>query len=155
MTVVQNQAITDFEFKATGGLSGNFSQFEGQSVVLYFYPKDDTPGCTLESQDFSDMQSKFEALDVIILGVSRDSIASHDRFKEKFRLPFELISDEDVSICNLFDVMKLKNMYGNKVLGIERSTFYIDKQGVLQKEWRKVTAKGHADEVFRFIGENV
>jgi thioredoxin-dependent peroxiredoxin len=119
----------------------------GSAYVLYFYPKDDTPGCTLESQAFRDQIAKFKRLKVRVLGASRDSLASHDKFRKKYDLPFDLISDAEERLCRLFDVIKEKNMYGKKVLGIERSTFLVDAQGVLRKEWRKVKVDGHVDEV--------
>lgn len=119
----------------------------GSAYVLYFYPKDDTPGCTLESQGFRDKHAQFKRLKVRVLGVSRDSLASHAKFQSKHSLPFDLISDADEKLCRLFDVIKEKNMYGRKVLGIERSTFLVDADGVLRREWRKVKVDGHVDEV--------
>jgi thioredoxin-dependent peroxiredoxin len=119
----------------------------GSPYVLYFYPKDDTPGCTLEGQGFRDTQAAFKRLGVRVLGVSRDSMASHDKFRAKYSLPFDLLSDADEKLCKQFDVIKEKNMYGKKVLGIERSTFLVDADGVLRKEWRKVKVDGHVDEV--------
>lgn len=119
----------------------------GAAYVLYFYPKDDTPGCTLESQGFRDHHSAFKRLKVRVLGVSRDSLASHAKFQTKHSLSFDLISDGDEKLCKLFDVIKEKNMYGKKVLGIERSTFLVDKDGVLRHEWRKVKVAGHVEEV--------
>ena len=116
----------------------------GQAYVLYFYPKDDTPGCTLEGKDFRDRHADFKKLGVRVLGVSRDSLASHAKFQGKYDLPFELVSDADETLCKQFDVIKNKNMYGKKVRGIERSTFLIDKAGVLRREWRKVKVAGHA-----------
>jgi peroxiredoxin Q/BCP len=125
----------------------------GHPYVLYFYPKDDTPGCTLESQGFRDLHAKFGKLKVRILGVSRDSLASHAKFQQKYELPFELVSDSDEKLCKQFDVIKEKNMYGKKVLGIERSTFLIDADGVLRKEWRKVKVDGHVDAVLAAAAE--
>jgi peroxiredoxin Q/BCP len=119
----------------------------GTPYVLYFYPKDDTPGCTLESQGFRDQAAAFKQLNVRILGVSRDSLASHAKFKAKHSLPFDLLSDGDEALCRLFDVIKEKNMYGKKVFGIERSTFLVDADGVLRREWRKVKVDGHVAEV--------
>lgn len=119
----------------------------GSPFVLYFYPKDDTPGCTLEGHDFRDRFAEFDKLGVRIIGVSRDSLASHAKFKAKHGLPFELISDPDEVLCRQFDVIKEKNMYGRKVVGIERSTFLVDAKGVLRNEWRKVKVKGHVAEV--------
>ena len=119
----------------------------GAPYVLYFYPKDDTPGYTLEGKDFRDQHGKFRRLKMRILGVSRDSLASHAKFRTKYELPFELVSDSDEALCQLFDVIKDKNMYGKKVRGIERSTFLVDADGVLRQEWRKVKVEGHVAEV--------
>jgi peroxiredoxin Q/BCP len=121
--------------------------------VLYFYPKDDTPGCTLEGKDFRDQHAKFKRLGVRVLGVSRDSLASHARFQGKYDLPFDLIADTDEALCRQFDVIKEKNMYGRKVLGIERSTFLVDADGVLRREWRKVKVDGHVSEVLAAAAE--
>lgn len=125
----------------------------GRAAVIYFYPKDATPGCTTEAQDFRDLMPEFTALDCVIIGVSRDSLKSHEKFKANECLPFDLISDTDESVCQAFDVIKLKNMYGKQVMGIERSTFFFDKQGKLQYHWPKVKAKGHAAEVLAKIKE--
>lgn len=138
----------DFELPATGGKSIRLSQFKGKkNVVLYFYPKDSTPGCTTEGQDFRDHHRKFAARDTVVLGVSRDSLKSHENFKAKQAFPFDLLSDTEEQACRLYDVIKLKNMYGKQVRGIERSTFLIDKAGVLRREWRKVKVAGHVEEV--------
>ena len=123
------------------------TDLKGKYVVIYFYPKDSTPGCTKEGEDFRDLQKEFKKSDSLIFGVSRDSIASHEKFKKKYNFPFNLISDEQESLCNIFDVIKEKNMYGRKYMGIERSTFLIDKKGVMVHEWRKVKVKNHAQEV--------
>jgi len=123
------------------------SDLAGKNVVIYFYPKDSTPGCTKEGEDFRDLYKKFIKSNALIYGVSRDSIASHEKFKSKYNFPFHLISDEDESLCKLFDVIKEKNMYGRKYMGIERSTFLINEKGILVDEWRKVKVKGHAQEV--------
>jgi peroxiredoxin Q/BCP len=139
--------VTDIKLAATGEQDVKISDFKGSNVVLYFYPKDSTPGCTTEGQDFRDAKAKFTRQKTIILGVSRDSIKSHENFKAKQKFNFDLISDADEKLCNQFDVIKEKNMYGKKVMGIERSTFLIDKKGVLQQEWRKVKVAGHVDEV--------
>ena len=143
--------VPDFKLPSTGSKTISLSSLKGQKVVLYFYPKDATPGCTLEGQDFRDMIRKFDALDTVILGVSRDSVASHEKFRSKECFPFDLLSDEDEKLCKLFDVIKEKNMYGKKVMGIERSTFLIDETGVLRQEWRKVKVEGHADEVLQAV----
>jgi peroxiredoxin Q/BCP len=125
----------------------------GKPYVLYFYPKDDTPGCTLESQDFRDRHGEFAKMGVRVLGVSRDTLASHAKFQGKYTLPFELVSDVDEALCRQFDVIKDKNMYGKKVRGIERSTFLVDADGVLRKEWRKVKVEGHVAEVLAAAAE--
>jgi thioredoxin-dependent peroxiredoxin len=125
----------------------------GKPYVLYFYPKDDTPGCTLEGKDFRDRHREFGKLGVRVLGVSRDSLASHAKFQGKYDLPFELVSDADERLCKQFDVIKDKNMYGKKVRGIERSTFLVDAEGVLRKEWRKVKVDGHVAEVLAAAAE--
>lgn len=142
------QAVMDFAIAATSGQAFRLSDFKDKAnIVLYFYPKDSTPGCTTEGQDFRDAYAQFQAADTEIFGVSRDSLNSHENFKAKQSFPFELLSDQDEAICNLFDVIKLKNMYGKQVQGIERSTFLIDKQGILRHEWRKVSVKGHVEAV--------
>ncbi|MCE3045088.1 MULTISPECIES: peroxiredoxin [Legionella] len=141
------ELVKDFQFVATNDLEQKLSDYRGKWLVLYFYPKDATPGCTLESQNFRDAHSRFKHLNAEILGISRDSLSSHDKFKCKQELPFELISDQDEAICNLFDVIKMKMMYGKQVRGIERSTFLIDPEGVLRKEWRKVSVDNHVKEV--------
>jgi peroxiredoxin Q/BCP len=125
----------------------------GRAYVLYFYPKDDTPGCTLEGKDFRDRHADFGKLGVRVLGVSRDSLASHTKFQGKYALPFELVSDADETLCKQFDVIKNKNLYGKKVRGIERSTFLVDAEGVLRREWRKVKVDGHVAEVLKAAAE--
>lgn len=141
----------DFELPATGDKTLKLSQLKGKNVVLYFYPKDSTPGCTLEGQDFRDNIRKFRARKTVILGVSRDSLKSHEKFKDAQAFPFDLLSDGDEKLCRLFDVIKEKNMYGKKVMGVERSTFLIDKTGKLRQEWRKVKVKGHVEEVLEAV----
>lgn len=145
------QVVPDFEFSATNNLNGHLSDFKGQTVVLYFYPKDATPGCTTEGQDFRDAYPQFKSVNTQIFGISRDSLKSHENFKAKQNFPFELISDKEEQLCQLFDVIKMKSMYGKQVRGIERSTFIIDKDGVLVHEWRKVSVKGHVEEVLNFL----
>ena len=130
------------------------NDFNGKYIVIYFYPKDSTPGCTKEGEDFRDLHKEFIKSNAQIYGVSRDSIASHQKFKAKYKFPFHLISDEDESLCKLFDVIKEKNMYGRKYMGIERSTFLINDKGQLLSEWRKVKVKGHAQEVLDTLRNN-
>ncbi|MDF1757568.1 MAG: peroxiredoxin [Legionellaceae bacterium] len=137
----------DLEFQATSQLEGNLADYIGQWLILYFYPKDSTPGCTLEGQDFRDNYSSFNNLNANILGISRDSLKSHENFKSKQEFPFELISDSEEVFCKAFDVIKMKNMYGKQVRGIERSTFLINPDGIIQEIWRKVKVKGHVLDV--------
>ncbi|MGZ0079380.1 peroxiredoxin [Methylomonas sp. YC3] len=143
--------VPDFEIAATGEKTVKLSDYRGKKVVLYFYPKDNTPGCTQEGQGFRDNIERFNQLNAVILGVSRDSVKMHEGFKCKQEFPFDLLSDQDESLCNLFDVIKMKNMYGKQVRGIERSTFLIDEAGVLVKEWRKVQVKTHIAEVLDYL----
>ena len=137
----------NFKLPATGDQQFELKSLRGKKVVLYFYPKDNTPGCTNESKDFAAANAKFKRAGATVIGVSRDSIASHDKFRDKYDLPFHLVSDSDETACKLYDVIKEKNMYGRKVMGIERSTFLIDEKGKLRQEWRKVKVAGHVDEV--------
>ncbi len=146
-TVSAGKKVADFSTAATGEKTVRLKDCRGKNVVIYFYPKDSTPGCTLEGQDFRDNQAKFERLNTVIFGVSRDSLALHEKFREKQGFKFDLLSDSDEKLCKLFDVIREKNMYGRKVIGIERSTFLIDDQGVLRQEWRKVRVKDHVAEV--------
>lgn len=148
-----NRLVADFKSDATGDKQLRLKDFHGQNVVLYFYPKDSTPGCTLEGQDFRDLHSKFKRQKTVILGVSRDSIAAHEKFREKQKLPFDLLSDADEKLCAEFDVIREKTLYGRKFMGIERSTFLIDTSGTLWREWRKVKVKGHAAEVLDAVRE--
>ncbi len=141
------EKIPPMPFKATGNLSTLFSRYEGRWLVIYFYPKDATPGCTTEGCDFRDNEKEFSLYNTAILGVSRDSITSHEKFKQKYQFPFELISDVDEAICQAFDVIKMKSMYGKQVRGIERSTFIVDPNGIIRHIFRKVRAKGHVEEV--------
>ena len=143
--------IPNFSLPATSGQTFDLAAQRGNAVVIYFYPKDSTPGCTTEGQQFRDLYDQFQAAGAIVLGVSRDSLKSHENFKAKQNFPFELGSDADEALCNLFGVMKLKNMYGKQVRGIERSTFVIDRNGVLRREWRGVKVPGHAQEVLDFV----
>lgn len=146
-----DQPAPDFELPATGGKRFRLSRARGKHLVLYFYPKDNTPGCTSEGQQFRDLHSEFQKLGCAIYGVSRDSIRSHENFKAKMRFPFELLSDGGETACKLYEVIKMKSIYGRKVRGIERSTFAIDAGGVLRREWRGVRVPGHAREVFEFV----
>lgn len=143
--------LSDFTLPATGEKDISLSDLQGKNVVIYFYPKDSTPGCTREGQDFRDNIRKFRSRKTIVLGVSRDSVKSHENFKEKQEFPFDLLSDKDEKLCKQFDVIKEKNMYGKKHMGIERSTFLIDAKGVLLQEWRKVKVDGHVNEVLDAI----
>jgi len=145
------QKIDDFALPSTGGGTFRLSDHAGRRVVLYFYPKDNTPGCTNEGAAFRDLHDKFARAGAVIAGISRDSVKSHEGFKSKMGFPFELLSDADEALCQRFGVIKMKNMYGKKVRGIERSTFVIDGQGRLAKEWRGVKVPGHADEVLAFV----
>ena len=149
--VTLGKPVPDFTLPATGGKDISLSDFRGKNVVIYFYPKDSTPGCTTEGQDFRDSINTFRRRKTVILGISRDSIKSHENFKAKQDFPFDLLSDADEHACQLFDVIKEKNMYGRKVLGIERSTFLIDAEGVLRREWRKVAVSGHVEEVLEAV----
>jgi peroxiredoxin Q/BCP len=143
--------VPEFSLAATGGSTFSLSGARGAKLVLYFYPKDNTPGCTTEGADFRDRHKAFRRAGSEVFGVSRDSVKSHENFKAKMKFPFELLSDPDEAACGQFGVMKLKNMYGRKVRGIERSTFVIDAKGVLAREWRGVKVPGHAEEVLSFV----
>ena len=144
-------AVTDFDALSTGAKAFKLSDFRGQNIVIYFYPKDHTPGCTQEGIAFRDAYEKFTDLNAVILGVSRDSIKMHESFKAKQAFPFDLLSDPDEVLCTLFDVIKMKAMYGKQVRGIERSTFLIDSNGMLIHEWRKVKVKNHCEDVLTVI----
>ena len=146
-----NRVIADFSCASTSAQNFRLKDLRGRKLVLYFYPKDSTPGCTTEGQHFRDLHSKFKRLKTTVLGVSRDSIASHDKFRAKQEFPFELLSDPDEKLCRAFDVIQEKTLYGRKFMGVERSTFLIDANGKLRKEWRNVKVKGHADEVLEAV----
>jgi thioredoxin-dependent peroxiredoxin len=146
-----DQPAPDFEIPATGDQSFRLSAMRDSPLVLYFYPKDNTPGCTDEGIQFRDLHGEFVKLKCSVFGISRDTLKSHEGFKAKMSFPFELLSDTEEIACKAFDVMKMKNMYGKQVRGIERSTFVIDKEGVLRKEWRGVKVPGHAQEVLTFV----
>jgi peroxiredoxin Q/BCP len=143
--------VPDFSLPSTGNISFSLSSARGSKLVLYFYPKDNTPGCTQQGSDFRDRYNEFKRAECEIVGVSRDSVKSHEGFKAKMKFPFELLSDPDEAVCGQFGVMKQKNMYGKKVRGIERSTFVLDKAGVLAREWRGVKVPGHVQEVLNFV----
>ncbi|MFR0688629.1 peroxiredoxin [Enterobacterales bacterium AE_CKDN230030158-1A_HGKHYDSX7] len=147
MAVELNQAVADFQAPATSGVEFRLSELKGKQVVLYFYPKDSTPGCTTEGQGFRDRIEDFAKANTLVFGVSRDGIKSHENFKAKQCFPFELISDKDEAVCQLFDVIKLKKLYGKEYMGVDRSTFLIDAKGVLRQEWRGVKVPGHVDAV--------
>jgi peroxiredoxin Q/BCP len=147
MSVALDAKVPDFTLASTGGEKVRLKELLGHALVLYFYPRDDTPGCTLEGQQFAALNARFKKAGVTVFGVSRDSLALHEKFRTKMGYPFALLSDEDERVCKLFDVIREKNMYGRKVLGIERSTFLIDAKGVLRREWRKVKVEGHAQQV--------
>jgi len=146
-----NRVVKDFKADATGDQTVRLKDLRGQNVVLYFYPKDSTPGCTQEGQDFRDLHAKLRRQKTVIFGVSRDSLKSHEKFKEKQQFPFELISDPEEALCRQFDVIKEKKLYGRTFMGVERSTFLIDRDGKLRAEWRKVKVKGHAEEVLEAV----
>ena len=145
------KTIADFTVPATGGKPFKLSEHSGHPVVLYFYPKDNTPGCTTEGEQFRDLHNAFKKLGAVVVGASRDSLKSHEGFKAKMEFPFELLSDADEALCKQFDVIRMKNMYGKQVRGIERSTFVIDKNGYLRKEWRGVKVPEHAQAVLDFV----
>jgi peroxiredoxin Q/BCP len=152
-TIKLGDAVPDFEALSTGNKTIKLADYRGSYVVIYFYPKDNTPGCTQEGQSFRDNIDKFTAMGAFILGVSRDTIRVHEGFKCKQSFPFDLLSDTDEKLCQLFDVIKMKNMYGKQVRGIERSTFLIDPQGALVREWRKVKFKNHCEEILHALTE--
>ncbi|KEQ16678.1 peroxiredoxin [Endozoicomonas numazuensis] len=149
MSFTLGQPVTEFTAQATNNTTVTLSELKGKKAVIYFYPKDNTPGCTSEGQTFRDLYADFQEADTLIFGVSRDSLKSHENFQTKHEFPFELISDPDEELCKLFDVIKLKNMYGKEYMGIERSTFLIDREGILQHEWRKVRIKNHVEDVLQ------
>ena len=148
-----DQTVDDFSLPATGGRTFTLSACRGSTVVLYFYPKDSTPGCTTEAQQFRDLHPQFVKAGAIVVGVSRDSLKAHENFRSKQDLPFDLLSDSDELLCVRFSVIRMKSMYGKPVRGIERSTFVIDREGVLRREWRGVKVGGHAQEVLDFVAQ--
>lgn len=147
MAVALDQPVDDFQAQATSGQVVSLAGLAGRQVVLYFYPKDSTPGCTTQGQGFRDQYAAFQAANTEVIGVSRDGLKSHENFKAKQGFPFELVSDKDEALCQLFEVIKLKKLYGKEYLGVDRSTFLIDKHGVLRQEWRGVKVPGHVDAV--------
>ena len=147
MTIAVDAAVPEFTAQATSDTTVTLSELKGKNIVIYFYPKDNTPGCTTEGQNFRDNAEAFSAANTVIFGVSRDSLRMHTNFKTKHEFPFELISDPEEELCKLFDVIKLKKNYGKEYMGIERSTFLINAEGKLAQEWRKVKVKGHVEEV--------
>ena len=151
MTPVLNKNLPEFEALATGGVKFTPQAFAGHAVVLYFYPKDHTPGCTTEAMQFRDMHPEFLQAGAVVFGVSRDNMASHEKFRQNLELPFQLIADTEEKLCHMFGVVKNKIMYGKKVKGIERSTFLIDASGVLRSEWRGITVAGHVEEVLKAV----
>ena len=151
--LIVGNPIPDFEADATGGITFKLSDYQGKKIIIYFYPKDNTPGCTQEGKDFRDNIEQFNTLNTVIFGVSRDSVKVHEGFKAKQEFTFELLSDKEEKLCQLFDVIKMKNMYGKQVRGIERSTFLIDEQGILIYQWRKVKVKIHIEEVLQKLTE--
>ena len=153
MAVVVNKPIPEFEASATGGVKVSNQSHTGQIVVLYFYPKDKTPGCTTEAMQFRDHYKHFQEEGAVVFGVSRDNMKSHDDFKQKLELPFELIADTEEKMCHMFGVVKNKIMYGKKVKGIERSTFLIDPEGLLRTEWRGIKVAGHVEDVLKAVQE--
>ncbi|MEW4286451.1 thioredoxin-dependent thiol peroxidase [Priestia koreensis] len=155
MTLDVGKKAPDFELPSIEGQTVSLSQFVGKNVVLYFYPKDMTPGCTTEACDFRDQHEQFQDLNTVILGVSPDPVSKHETFIKKHGLPFQLLADEDHQVAEQYDVWKLKKNFGKEYMGIERSTFIIDKQGILVKEWRKVRVKDHVEDALRYIKENL
>jgi thioredoxin-dependent peroxiredoxin len=150
-TVSPGKKVPDATLALTGGKSAKLSDYRGRHLVLYFYPRDNTPGCTSEGEDFRDQYKRYRKLDAEILGVSRDNLSAHEKFRAKYKFPFDLVSDEDEKLCHLFGVIKEKTLYGKKHLGVERSTFIIDKDGVLRREFRGVKVLGHVQEVLEEI----
>ena len=151
MTVTVGKAAPDFTLPTDGGGKVSLKGLRGQTVVLYFYPKDDTTGCTAEACGFRDALPKFGKINATVIGISRDSVASHDKFKTKYKLPFTLASDDKGQVTEKFGVWVEKSMYGRKYMGIERATFLIDDKGVVRQEWRKVKVPGHVDEVLKAV----
>ncbi|MFC9778056.1 thioredoxin-dependent thiol peroxidase [Paenibacillus chitinolyticus] len=154
MSINTGQQAPDFELPANNGQQVKLSDFKGKKVVLYFYPKDMTPACTTQACDFRDKHPEFESLNAVILGVSTDSLKRHEKFIDKYSLPFLLLADEDHAVSEIYGVWKEKSMYGKTFMGIERSTFLINEEGILVKEWRKVKVKGHIEEALTYLKEH-
>lgn len=148
-----DQIVADFTLEATGGQTFQLASQRGKALVIFFYPKDNTPGCSSEAGEFRDLHEEFSRLDCTVVGISRDGLKSHENFKAKLALPFELLSDKEEHVCNLFDVIKQKKLYGKEVRGIQRSTFLLDSHGVLRREWRGVKVAGHAAAVLQAVQE--
>jgi peroxiredoxin Q/BCP len=155
MSLELGKQAPDFSIPATNGKTVSLSDFKGKNIVLYFYPKDMTSGCTTEACDFKERGQDFSNLNTVILGISPDSVASHQKFIQKYELPFLLLADEHQQVCSLYEVWKKKSMYGKEYMGVERSTFLIDKHGKLVNEWRKVSVKGHVDEALAYVKEHL
>lgn len=151
MSVTIGKPVDNFSLPATGDTEISLKDYHGKQLVIYFYPKDNTPGCTQEGQDFRDLYEEFKAAGAEVVGVSRDSVRSHENFKAKYGFPFPLLSDKDEALCQQFDVIRPKKLYGREYMGVERSTFLIDAKGVLRQEWRSVKVKGHAEEVLEAV----
>ena len=151
--LIVGNPVPDFEADSTGDIKFKLSDYQEKKIIIYFYPKDNTPGCTQEGKDFRDNIEQFNTFNTVVFGVSRDSVKVHQGFKAKQEFPFELLSDKEEKLCQLFDVIKMKNMYGKQVRGIERSTFLIDEQGILIYQWRKVKVKVHIEEVLQKLTE--
>jgi thioredoxin-dependent peroxiredoxin len=151
--VALDRKVPAFSLPATGDKTWRLADVSGRNLVVYFYPRDATSGCTKEGEAFRDLHAKFRKTNTEIVGVSPDSVASHEKFKAKYAFPFDLLADTELQVCNLFDVYKEKSMYGRKYMGVERSTFLIDAKGVLRREWRKVKVPGHAEEVLAAVAE--
>jgi len=155
MTIEIGQMAPLFSLTSDEGVEISLSELKGKYVVIYFYPKDDTPGCTIEAQDFSKKNAEFEKLEAVVLGISKDNIASHCKFIDKYKLSISLLADENGEVCKLFDVIKEKSMFGKKYFGIDRSTFLIDKMGRIIDSWSSVKVKGHVDEVLKNLEKHI
>jgi peroxiredoxin Q/BCP len=155
MTIELRKQAPDFELLASNGEKVKLSDFKGKNVVLYFYPKDMTPGCTTQACDFRDFHNDFSDLDCVVIGISPDTMDKHEKFRDKYNLPFLLLVDDEHHVAEIYEVWKLKKNFGKEYMGIERSTFVIDKEGKIAKEWRKVKVKGHVEEALQYVKENL